>query len=44
MAMQISKHTVGYLTYHAGARSMISTSVVRDTGMPKERDYLMSIF
>lgn len=32
LAMQMDKHTVGYLTYHGGIRSLISTSIVRDTG------------
>ncbi|XP_019878016.1 dnaJ homolog subfamily C member 11 [Aethina tumida] len=31
LAMQIDKHSVGYLTYHGGIRSLFSTSVVRDT-------------
>ncbi|KRT81908.1 Chaperone [Oryctes borbonicus] len=31
LAMQIDKHSVGYLTYHGGIRSMVSTSVIRDT-------------
>jgi DnaJ family protein C protein 11 len=31
LAMQIDKHSVGYLTYHGGIRSMVSTSIVRDT-------------
>ncbi|XP_044266778.1 dnaJ homolog subfamily C member 11 [Tribolium madens] len=31
LAMQIDKHSVGYLTYHGGIRSFVSTSVVRDT-------------
>lgn len=30
--MQIDKHSVGYLTYHGGIRSMVSTSIIRDTG------------
>ncbi|RZC31973.1 dnaJ -like subfamily C member 11 [Asbolus verrucosus] len=29
--MQIDKHSVGYLTYQGGIRSMVSTSIVRDT-------------
>ncbi|KAK9686110.1 DnaJ domain [Popillia japonica] len=31
LAMQIDKHSVGYLTYHGGIRSMVSTSIIRDT-------------
>ncbi|KAL3280890.1 hypothetical protein HHI36_004117 [Cryptolaemus montrouzieri] len=31
LAMQIDKHSVGYLTYHGGIRSLVSTSIVRDT-------------
>lgn len=31
LAMQIDKNSVGYLTYHGGIRSLISTSIVRDT-------------
>lgn len=31
LAMQIDKHSVGYLTYHGGIRSFVSTSVVRNT-------------
>ncbi|KAK9888854.1 hypothetical protein WA026_001075 [Henosepilachna vigintioctopunctata] len=31
LAMQIDKHSVGYLTYHGGIRSLVSTSFVRDT-------------
>ncbi|CAH0556461.1 unnamed protein product [Brassicogethes aeneus] len=31
LAMQIDKHSVGYITYHGGIRSLFSTSVVRDT-------------
>ncbi|XP_966551.1 dnaJ homolog subfamily C member 11 isoform X2 [Tribolium castaneum] len=31
LAMQIDKHSVGYLTYHGGIRSFVSTSIVRDT-------------
>lgn len=33
LAMQLDKHSVGYLTYHGGIRSVVSTSVVRDTGL-----------
>lgn len=33
LAMQIDKHSVGYLTYHGGMRSMVSTSFVRDSGL-----------
>lgn len=33
LAMQIDKHSVGYLTYHGGIRSMVSTSIIRDTGL-----------
>lgn len=29
--MQIDKHSVGYFTYNGGLRSLVSTSVVRDT-------------
>ncbi|XP_022905973.1 dnaJ homolog subfamily C member 11 isoform X2 [Onthophagus taurus] len=31
LAMQLDKHSIGYLTYHGGIRSMVSTSIVRDT-------------
>ncbi|XP_076237100.1 dnaJ homolog subfamily C member 11 [Calliopsis andreniformis] len=31
LAMQLDKHTVGYLTYRAGIRSAMSTMIVRDT-------------
>lgn len=32
LAMQVDKHSVAYLSYHGGIRSMMSASVVRDTG------------
>ncbi|XP_015600252.1 dnaJ homolog subfamily C member 11 [Cephus cinctus] len=31
LAMQLDKHTVGYLTYRAGLQSAMSTMIVRDT-------------
>ncbi|XP_044751000.1 dnaJ homolog subfamily C member 11 [Coccinella septempunctata] len=31
LAMQIDRHSVGYITYHGGIRSLFSTSIVRDT-------------
>ncbi|KZC09223.1 DnaJ like protein subfamily C member 11, partial [Dufourea novaeangliae] len=31
LAMQLDKHTVGYLTYRAGIQSAMSTMIVRDT-------------
>lgn len=31
LAMQLDKHTVGYLTYRAGVQSAMSTMIVRDT-------------
>lgn len=31
LAMQLDKHTVGYLTYRAGIQSAMSTMLVRDT-------------
>lgn len=38
--MQIDKNSVGYLTYHGGIRSMISTSIIRDT---ENANYNMSL-
>lgn len=32
LAMQIDKHSVGYLSYHGGVRSLFSTQLIRDTG------------
>lgn len=29
--MQIDKHSIGYLTYNGGFRSLLSTSLIRDT-------------
>lgn len=31
LAMQIDKHSVGYLSYNGGIRSLVSTSLIRDT-------------
>ncbi|XP_060518875.1 dnaJ homolog subfamily C member 11 isoform X2 [Cylas formicarius] len=31
LAMQIDKHSVGYVSYHGGLRSLFSTQLVRDT-------------
>ncbi|CAH1183672.1 unnamed protein product [Phaedon cochleariae] len=31
LAMQIDKHSVGYLSYHGGIRSLFSTQLIRDT-------------
>ncbi|CAG9771903.1 unnamed protein product [Ceutorhynchus assimilis] len=31
LAMQIDKHSIGYVSYHGGVRSMFSTQIVRDT-------------
>lgn len=30
--MQIDKHSVGYISYHGGIRSLFSTQLIRDTG------------
>lgn len=30
--MQIDKHSVGYVSYHGGIRSLFSTQLIRDTG------------
>lgn len=32
LAMQIDKHSVGYISYHGGIRSLFSTQLIRDTG------------
>lgn len=29
--MQIDKHSVGYLSYNGGFRSLMSTNIIRDT-------------
>ncbi|XP_048520604.1 dnaJ homolog subfamily C member 11 [Dendroctonus ponderosae] len=31
LAMQIDKHSVGYVSYHGGIRSIFSTQIIRDT-------------
>lgn len=31
LAMQIDKHSVGYISYHGGVRSLFATQIVRDT-------------
>ncbi|KAJ8920873.1 hypothetical protein NQ315_015666 [Exocentrus adspersus] len=31
LAMQIDKHSVGYVSYHGGIRSLFSTQIIRDT-------------
>lgn len=31
LAMQIDKHSIGYVSYHGGVRSIFSTQIVRDT-------------
>lgn len=33
LAMQIDKHSIGYVSYHGGIRSIFSTQIVRDTGL-----------
>lgn len=29
--MQIDKHSIGYISYHGGIRSIFSTQIIRDT-------------
>ncbi|XP_066253617.1 dnaJ homolog subfamily C member 11 isoform X1 [Euwallacea similis] len=31
LAMQIDKHSIGYISYHGGIRSVFSTQIIRDT-------------
>lgn len=31
LAMQIDKHSIGYISYHGGLRSLFSTQIIRDT-------------
>ncbi|XP_050306839.1 dnaJ homolog subfamily C member 11 [Anthonomus grandis grandis] len=31
LAMQIDKHSIGYISYHGGIRSIFSTQIIRDT-------------